>query len=108
MQNKIRLIDANALTSRMCYKKSSVADRRFTEGFNDAIARFRSMIHSAPVIDAVPVVRCGKCRYARNAGFRTITGNEAYWCVNNTRIGCTQVLDSDDFCSYGEEKEVVE
>lgn len=50
----VRLIDANALMERMQRKKSGVADKRYTEGFNDAVARFRSMVHSSPTVDAVP------------------------------------------------------
>lgn len=67
MQDQVRLINAYALARCAGYKKSSVADKRFTEGFNDAIGRFRSMIHSAPTIDAVPVVRCRDCRYRKDA-----------------------------------------
>lgn len=55
-------------------------------------------------VDAVSVVRCGKCKFARYAGFNTAFGTKAYWCVNNTRIGCTQVTDANDYCSYGEFK----
>lgn len=55
-------------------KKSSVADTRYTEGFNDAILRFRSMIHSAPPIEAVQVVHaywmggnyCSNCHATRS------------------------------------------
>ena len=53
------------------------------------------------VVDAVPVVRCKDCEFARYAGFGTITGNKAYRCVNVTREGCSQVLDANDYCSYG-------
>lgn len=58
-------------------------------------------LDQAPAVDAACVVRCSKCEFAKDAGFKTITGNKAYWCRNIIRDGCTQVLDADDFCSYG-------
>ena len=58
----MRLIDADALMDRTRYKKSGVSDKNFTEGFNDAVGRFRSMLHSAPTIEAEPV-RHGRWKY---------------------------------------------
>lgn len=58
-----RLIDANALMERLERKKCEPAKVRYTEGFNDAIMRFRSMVHGAPTVDAVLVVRCKECKY---------------------------------------------
>ena len=57
-----RYIDADALMERLERKKCEPAKVRYTEGFNDALMRFRSMVHGAPTVDAVPVVRCEKCR----------------------------------------------
>ncbi len=54
--SEVRLIDANALMERLERKKCEPAKIRYTEGFNDALMRFRSMVHAAPTIDAVPVV----------------------------------------------------
>lgn len=42
-----RYIDADALLERLTKKKSEVAKARYTEGFNDAISRVRSMLSSA-------------------------------------------------------------
>ena len=70
----MRLIDADALMDKMQRKTSGVADKRFTEGFNYAVARFRSMIHGAPTIDAVPVVRCRECVFFRERHVRTKDG----------------------------------
>ena len=50
-----RLIGADALMRQLEKKRSEPGNRRYTEGFNDALMRFRSMIHSAPTIDAEPV-----------------------------------------------------
>lgn len=41
-------ISRQALTRQLLKKKSTVADKRYTEGFNDAIMRARSMVHAAP------------------------------------------------------------
>ena len=51
----MRLIDADALMRQLEKKRSEPGRQRYTEGFNDALMRFRSMIHSAPTIDAEPV-----------------------------------------------------
>ena len=48
----MRLIDADALLRQVIKKKSEIAQARYTEGFNDAILRVRSMIHSAPTIES--------------------------------------------------------
>lgn len=51
-----RYIDADALLERLERKKCEPAKVRYTEGFNDALMRFRSMVHGAPTVDAVLVV----------------------------------------------------
>lgn len=51
----MRLINADALMEQLEKKRSGPGNQRYTEGFNDALMRFRSMIHSAPTIDAEPV-----------------------------------------------------
>lgn len=50
-----RYIDADILMEQVTKKKPEVAKVRYTEGFNDAIMRVRSMIHSAPTADVVEV-----------------------------------------------------
>lgn len=49
-----RLIYANALMNRLTRKTAGPANARYTEGFNDALMRFRSMIHSAPTVNLTP------------------------------------------------------
>jgi hypothetical protein len=49
-----RYIDVDELLERVSKKKSEVARERYTEGFNDAIMRVRSMIHSSATADVVP------------------------------------------------------
>ena len=50
------LISRSALMERLKRKKPPLAQARFTEGYNDAIMRVRSMIHDAPTVEAKPVV----------------------------------------------------
>lgn len=55
-------------------------------------------IEDAPAADVVPVVRCKDCKYLVNA---TVNANGFLICdVNDMEIA------PDDFCSYGEPKEV--
>lgn len=53
-------------------------------------------IDNAPTIDAVPVVRCHKCKK-----FHHIGGMSRYCYKWDTATLCS------DFCSYGEQKEAV-
>ena len=54
----------------------------------------------AKSVDAVEVVRCKDCSYSTKIDHR-----EPMWeCRNICRDGCTQWLDSEDFCSYGERR----
>ena len=78
----MRLIDADAFLERM-----SRTDRFFSVVFD---------INDAPTVDAVPVVRCRECEYAKNAkankkGFRICPASRM------------EIVD-DDYCSYGEKE----
>lgn len=48
-------IEREALMEQLVKKKAGIADKRYTEGFNDALMRFRSMVHSAKAADVVEV-----------------------------------------------------
>lgn len=87
-----RYIDAEKLMEQVVKKKPETAKVRWTEGFNDAIARVRSMIHSAPTADVVEVVRCKNCRY-----FHKEKGG---WCEKHDFE-----FDVDDYCRHGERNE---
>ena len=93
-----RLIDADELLERLERKKPAPAKVRFTEGFNDAILRVRSMVHGAPTVDAVPVIRCRNCSSWKH------TGGGLGDCTNNRFYipgSCTPTTKADDFCSCG-------
>ena len=51
-----RYIDADTLQAKLERKKAGVANRRYTEGWNDCLMRVKSMVSKAPTIYAVPVV----------------------------------------------------
>lgn len=89
-----RLVDANLLMEALQKKKSSVADGRFTDGYNDALMRFRSMIHSAPSVEAVSVVHCSECA-RRDTTYCPMRKDEVRYPIRD-----------DSFCYYGKRKEV--
>lgn len=79
----MRLIDADAFLERMSH-----TDRFFGVVYD---------INDAPTVDAVAVVRCRECKYAKNAkvnkkGFRICPASHM------------EIVD-DDYCSYGEREE---
>ncbi|MBR6052010.1 MAG: hypothetical protein IKP68_12530 [Clostridia bacterium] len=89
----MRLIDADAFESNM------QNEWELGEISNGEWIRFREMINDEPTIDAVEVVRCKECKNAFNV--------EGEWICNHLSgmVGINVVVNSDDFCSYGEEAE---
>ena len=51
----MRLIDADALQEALTRKKAGIANQRWTEGFNAAISKAKSMVSCAKTIDAEPI-----------------------------------------------------
>ena len=76
----MRLIDADAFLERM-----SRTDRFFSVVFD---------INDAPTVDAVPVVRCRECEYAKNAK----VNKKGFLICPASHM---EIVD-DDYCSYGE------
>jgi hypothetical protein len=87
----MRLIDGDEVMNRLTKKKPGVANNKYTDGYNDAIMRFRSMIHGSPTIDAVPVVRCGKCKHREE---------KTFWCEKVQDF----ISNPEWFCAGGERK----
>lgn len=86
-------IEREALQTALQRKKAIVADKRYTEGWNDCMMRIKSMVHSAKAADVAPVVRCGECERRTKSADLTYT------------IYCPwfgQQMDKTDFCSFGE------
>lgn len=85
----MRLIDADALM---------VATLNFCNGYkvNWTDRKVLSWINHAPTIDAVPVVRCEKCKHNNERHALTDGGVWCeYWGTDP---------DNDDFCSHGERR----
>lgn len=76
----MRLIDADAFLERMSH-----TDRFFGVVFD---------INDAPTVDAVAVVRCRECKYAKNAK----VNKKGYRICPASHM---EIVD-DDYCSYGE------
>lgn len=51
-----RCIDADVLQAQLERKKPGIANKRYTEGWNDCMMRVKSMVSTAPTIDTVPFV----------------------------------------------------
>lgn len=82
----MRLIDADA----------KELNRRLNNNFG-AVTRFivKEILKDAPTIDAVPVVRCGECKYC-------VFHCGEHFCI---KWRAFPVVETDDFCSYGERRE---
>lgn len=79
----MRLIDADAFLERM-----SRTDRFFSVVFD---------INDAPTVDAVQVVKCRECMYAKNAK----VNKKGFLICPASHM---EIVD-DDYCSYGEREE---
>lgn len=92
----MRLIDADALMDALgiaddcqdCQYQSSIFCSRSPDFVNACEA-----IADAPVIDAVPVVRCRDCKW-----YKTMYCKMDRW----TDLITVYVAKEDDYCSYGE------
>ena len=90
MANEKRLIDANAAIKAM-----NAVDIHFWEDAEDGVEKCVNILHNAPTVDAVEVVRCKNCKKAKEA---TLCD---FIC---TRDEVMIPMDADDFCSYGERR----
>lgn len=69
--------------------------------YREAILAVKSILHSAKLIDAVPVVRCRECKFGSwdsepDDAMVCVRTNDGFWRSGN------------DFCSRGERKEGAE
>ena len=100
-----KLIYADDLQAQLSRKKPEVCRERYIEGFNDALMRFKSMIHSAKAVDAVPVVRCKECKHAYINSFSVEAGVSLCRLLAKRAEGIQIVMQPDDFCSYAERRD---
>jgi hypothetical protein len=83
----MRLIDETAYQYKIA--KIPMEERTFVRAWETA--------QNMPTIDAVPVVRCGECRYRQKAK----VNRKGFLICPASGMEITD----DDFCSYGERKE---
>ncbi len=79
-----RYINADDLQAQLERKKAGIANRRYTEGWNDCMMRVKSMVSKVPAADVAPVVHgrwvhhddgvvtCSECGNAESS--------ESYYC----------------------------
>lgn len=85
----MRLIDADALKTRKSINSANY----------NSIETIQEWIDNAPTIDAVPVVRCGECKYYAES--KVIKGD----MVCKYRLWNTYYTEADRFCYYGERRD---
>ena len=86
-----RLIDADKLNKKLTEK--ALAQR------NTPLVECRELIHDAPTVDAVEVVRCKDCKHHEEL-LNNNDGNVLCW-VHDIDV----IVDGNGYCSYGERKE---
>lgn len=94
----MRLVDVGELI-REFEKIKTYGNTEYKEGINTGINRCTVLVVNAPIVDAVPVVRCKDCKwwktnYIWDGNERKICAREAY---EPFRL-------AEDFCSRGERK----
>ena len=90
----MKLVDADKITKNLTY---DIANHPIHGNFKITVASVRAAISNEPAVDAVPVVRCKDCLYAREK-----YGHIECWhgvCYRNT------YNEPDMFCSYGKRKD---
>ena len=61
-------VSKETLQAKLNRKKAGPANKRYTEGWNDAILMVKSMIHSEKAADVAPVRHAMWKRYGKNLG----------------------------------------
>lgn len=109
MENEKRLIDFDKLVDN--FKATALMDcfpgwDDMSHAAKEAVIRFtreyRKIVLNQPIVDAVEVIRCKGCKYwsEGEAGYYDDEGR----CTNPS--GLDDIANEDDFCSYGERREV--
>ncbi len=94
----MRLIDAERLEKRLLSEEPNDGWDEFHEGFDRMKGIALNAIDATPTIDAVPVVRCGECRW-----FADNNGGNWFGCqmFNAIRLVPEDAPKENDYCSYG-------
>ena len=96
----MRLIDADWVHSHV--KPYEPEDEKWSVTGGTAVRLIHSAVDKAPTVDAVPVVRCKDCK-------RWDDDPDTYGKDDGPRGKCMksfETMQADDFCSYGERREV--
>lgn len=102
----MRLIDADTLfdfiQKEKAWKQDTMRCPRYDQGKYDAFYEMLEIIKRQPTVDAVPVVRCGECKYGWKNGERSCGGTwvSTFHC---DKRNCDML--TEDFCNYGERKD---
>lgn len=87
-----RYIDKFALQDKLQKKKPGIANKRYTEGWNDAVLMVKSMVHSAPTADVAPVVHA---RWNADGRCTNCGGHAPYYRQNGAEgIGMAEYYES--------------
>ena len=97
----MRLIDANRAME-------IVRDQRIAHPNAYHLTNYATLIlQEAPTVDAVEVVRCKDCKYYKE--FRTKRNKQIMrLCCRMGKNDMEYSVKPDDFCSYGERKDVIQ
>ena len=95
--NALELFRAEYQNTENLIKQGEKQLDSLAEGYTEAAHIIK---HISPTVDAVPVVRCTDCVYAQRAKIN----KKGYRICPASHMEITD----DDFCSYGERKEVVD
>ena len=102
----MRLIDADRLNKPIYAEEDNITGSGMSYdeicGYNDGIDIAWNKIDQAPIIDAVPVVRCKDCKH-----LNVVNRKELYaHCPKTNTVFLPFELDTrEHFCSLGEQKE---
>ena len=95
----MRLVDADRVVATVTAENTRDDDTLdYADGLLDGIEVFAEALRNAPTIDAVPVVRCGKCKYMHRSQLEK-------WCWNEDSICYAQKVTDSWYCADGERKE---
>ena len=93
----MRLIDADELIKTIKANHYQLKSHLNSTDYGMFTIGIQYAINEQTTVDAVPVVRCGECKYIYQTGR---TPFMIYCCKHNNGLGDN--VKKDDFCSYGE------
>ena len=96
--------DLDELQAKVQRKKYQLGGAREREGFNDAIMRIKSMIHSAPTIDPVRAAGGCYCRECRSYINMQCTSEKFKKHMKGDTSAVSFEPDPNFFCPYGNRK----